>query len=44
MIYLFILAAVVLLGAFCIWIPGRLVAWASSALVLLILAMDTDEE
>ncbi len=44
MLYLFLSAAVILLGAFALWIPGRLIAWASSGLVLLILAIDTDEE
>jgi hypothetical protein len=44
MIYLFLLAAMILLGAFALWIPGRIIAWTSSALVLLILAIDTDEE
>lgn len=44
MIYLATIAAVVLLGALALWIPGRIIAWASSALVLLILAIDTDDD
>ena len=44
MLYLFLLASVILLGALALWIPGRIIAWASSALVLFILAIDTDEE